>query len=296
MFRACALCALFSAAASAQLVPLAAPVSTSESRQTFVYKKTPQGELKTHVYLPPGWAAGQKRAAIVMFFGGGFVSGDPKQFHAKAIYLASRGMVAVTPEYRIKNVHRTTPDKCVEDTRSAIRWVRTNAAALGIDAQRLVGSGGSAGATTATLAALTTEFQPAGEDASISTRPNALVLYNPALAPHGTEGAAKFLSEWKVAKGDPPMVFFFGSADKFLDGSRAVAAASARLGNRVELYTAAGLGHGFFNDAATAKNGVPGWHDVVLYRTDLFLASLGYLEGPPTVVPKPSLALIKEPL
>jgi hypothetical protein len=68
------------------------------------------------------------------------------------------------------------------------------------------------------------------------------------------------------------------------------------MGNRAEIYTAPGVGHGFFNDATTAKNGVAGWHDVVLYQTDLFLSSLGYVIGKPTVKPNSSLSLTRDPL
>ncbi|HVW39058.1 MAG TPA: c-type cytochrome, partial [Pirellulales bacterium] len=36
--------------------------------KSFVYKKTPQGELEIVVHDPPGWAASDKRPAIVFFF------------------------------------------------------------------------------------------------------------------------------------------------------------------------------------------------------------------------------------
>jgi hypothetical protein len=36
-----------------------------------------------------------------------------------------------------------------------------------------------------------------------------------------------------------------------------------------------GVGHGFFNDSP--------WYERTLYRADKFLASLGYIKGPPTI-------------
>jgi acetyl esterase len=272
--------------AAAELIPARQPVETDGARRTYIFKNTPQGDLKVHVYLPDGWQPSQKRPAIVMFFGGGFTGGTPAQFHTKALYLASRGMVAFTPEYRVKTRHQTAPDKSIEDAKSAIRWTRMNAAALGIDPGRIVGSGGSAGGTCAALTALSDRFDPAGEDRSVSSQPNALVLYNPALAPPGTQSdkpGISVVTEWKVRKGDVPMIFFFGTEDQLAPGSRVVARQSAALGNRAEFYTAAGQKHGFFNDTTTAKNGSPGWHDATLYQTDLFLESLGYLKGQPTV-------------
>ena len=53
----------------------------------------------------------------------------------------------------------------------------------------------------------------------------------------------------------------------------------AAAGNRVEFYTAAGEKHGFFND----RGGTP-WHALTLQQTDVFLTSLGYLKGKPSVV------------
>ena len=60
---------------------------------TFIYKSTPQAELKMHVHFPPDWKPSDKRPAIVFFFGGGWNSGSVKQFESQANYLASRGMV-----------------------------------------------------------------------------------------------------------------------------------------------------------------------------------------------------------
>jgi dienelactone hydrolase len=285
--------------AQGELIPASKPVESSAGKRVYVFKTTPQGELKAQVYLPEGWQPGQKRPVIVMFFGGGFTGGSTEQFRTKAEYLAGRGMVAITPEYRVKSRHQTTPDKSIEDAKSAIRWVRMNAGALGIDPARVAGSGGSAGGTCAALAAWSSAFEAAGEDAAVSAKPDALVLYNPALAMPGgapSELPAALLASWKLVKSGPPLIQFFGTEDKWLVSGREVAMQSAQLGNRSELYTAQGLGHGFFNDARTAKNGTPGWHDVVLLRTDLFLTSLGYLSGKPTVKPDPALALTKEPL
>ena len=101
--------------AAAELIPAKQPVETDGARRTYVFKKTPQGDLKVNVYLPEGWQPGQKHPAILMFFGGGFTGGTPEQFRTKSIYLASRGMVALTPEYRVKTRHQTTPDKSIED-------------------------------------------------------------------------------------------------------------------------------------------------------------------------------------
>jgi acetyl esterase len=310
--------------ALAELKPAKEPVESAGSKRTYVFKSTPEGNLKVYVYLPQGWKAGQKRPVIVMFHGGGFTRGAPEQFWTKAAYLAGRGMVALTPQYRLRSRESANPvkspwplsepeptytdatiGKTIEDAKSAIRWVRTNAKELGIDPDRVAGSGGSAGGTCAALAALTNELEPGGEDLSVSSKPNVLVLYNPALSLPGARSESSSVSEmsgvlssWKVEKGAPPMILFFGTEDRLLTASREMARQSAMLGNRAELYTAAGQKHGFFNDSDNPADGTssPGWHQVVLYQTDLFLSSLGYLKGKPTVRPDPKLVLKREVL
>ena len=50
---------------------------------------------------------------------------------------------------------------------------------------------------------------------------------------------------------------------------------SMEVGHRAEIYLAEGVGHGIFNR--------PPWQDRTSYRVDEFLASLGYLDGKPTI-------------
>lgn len=169
------------AVSRAELKPIAGTVTPVGDTSVTVFKTTPQGELKIHLYFPKDWKSTDRRPGIVFFFGGGFVSGKPDQFTTTAEYFASRGMVAASSEYRIGNTHHTGPQKSVEDAKSAIRWLRLNAQSLGIDPGRVAAGGGSAGGTCAAFAAYNTTFEPEGEDTAISSIPDALALYNPAL-------------------------------------------------------------------------------------------------------------------
>src|SRR5262249_6892648 len=149
--------------------------------------KTQQAELEMHVHFPPDWKMGDKRAAIVFFFGGGWTNGRVEQFEPQAAYLAGRGMVAARADYRVKSRHNVTPDVCVEDAKSAVRWLLQNAAMLGVDPDRLVASGGSAGGHIAACTACP-GLDAAGEDTKISSRPNAMILFNPVLRFDGEDG------------------------------------------------------------------------------------------------------------
>lgn len=266
-----------------QATPEAASQAQAEPRiEEFVYKRTPQGELKMHVHLPEGWTAQDKRPAIVFFFGGGWRSGSVTQFLPQAQYLARRGMVAARADYRVKSRHGTAPDKCVEDGKSAVRWLRAHAAKLGIDPERIVASGGSAGghvaACTFTIPGLETE----GEDASISSKPNLLVLFNPVLncVPIGerfgmAEMAQKISPNHHLTKDIPPTIVFFGTKDRLNAGGKEFIEKAAALGFPAEMFMAPGQPHGFFNRSP--------WRERTIDLTDRFLARHGYVEGVPVV-------------
>ena len=263
--------------------------------QSMVFKKTPQGELKLHCYFPKDWKANDRRPGIVFWFGGGFVGGSPSQFYAKAEYLASRGLVCICAEYRVKNTHGTGLDKCAEDARSAMRWVKQHGTELGVDPARVIASGGSAGGTLSLLVALGDGPDATEDDTRISPRPCALVLFNPAqgdavMSRIGGEGEDHARVVRLIAplnepkKGLPPAIFFFGTADQLLIPSRTFCEKSIALGNRSELWTAAGMPHGFFNRQP--------WHDATLRKADEFLTGLGYLQGEPKIV-VPAAAILQ---
>jgi acetyl esterase/lipase len=260
-------------------------IKTEIASKTFDFKKTEQGTLQLHAFYPPDWKESDKRPTIVFFFGGGWKNGAWTQFQPQAGYFASRGMVAISAEYRIESKHKTTPDVAVEDARSAVRWVRANAKTLGGDPDKLVASGGSAGAHLAACTALIDGFD-AASDAKVSCKPNALVLFNPVLNLTNLKGrsiigaggmdVSKAISPTLfLDKKAPPAVIFFGTSDALFEHGKEYAAKAKELGVRAELYTAADQPHGFFNRTP--------WLEVTTRQADAFLKSLGYLKGEPTV-------------
>lgn len=272
------------AKAKAKAAPIRLTTAAVKSEER-VFKTTPQGELKLHLFFPPDWKPTDKRPSIVFFFGGGWKSGAYTQFVPQAEYFAARGLVAASADYRINSVHQTTPDKCVEDAKSAVRWMRAHAAELGLDPGRLIASGGSAGGHLAAATALLPGFDAAGEAGKVSCVPDALVLFNPALnltlidrEIPGSQAPdiRKEISPTLFLKaGAPPTIIFFGTADalkahgdEFLDKAGA-------LGLRCEQWTAAGQPHGFFNRSP--------WIEATARKADEFLASLGYLKGTPAL-------------
>jgi len=251
--------------------------------QERVFKSTPQGDLKLHIWSPQ--IEGKDRPCVVFFFGGGWTSGNYRQFARQSAYLASRGMVAASAEYRIRGTHKTTPDVCVEDAKSAIRWVRAHADQLGIDPAKVIAAGGSAGGHLAAATALVLDFDSETDDLSISAIPNALVLFNPVLNPSSNDREI-FSGDGKpIAKAispslflhekAPPAILFYGTVDNLSAHGAEYADKAKGLGLDVELWWGAEQQHGFFNESP--------WLEVTTERMDQYLIQLGYLSGEPTV-------------
>ena len=252
-----------------------------------VYKQAGNRELKLWVVNPADWQPSDTRAAIVFFHGGGWVGGNPAQFDNQSRYLASRGLVCIQVEYRLLHrASREPPLVCVQDAKSAMRWVRSHAAALGIDPKRIAAGGGSAGGHLAAFVGMVDGLDDPQDDRKISPRANALVLFNPALdnGPEGGAAAARFGDRYQefspahnISADDPPAIVFLGTKDRLIPVSVVERFQSkleqAGAGCEVRLYD--GQAHGFFNREPFQSR--------TLLETDKFLGSLGWLEGPPTL-------------
>ena len=265
-----------------------------EGGKRHVYKKVGTTELPLYVYSPENHPADAKAPAIVFFFGGGWSNGSPSQFEQQCKYLAARGMVAITVEYRVASRHAVHIEDCIEDAKSAMRWVRENSAKLDVDPDRIASSGGSAGGHLAACVALMDEFDAKTDNLKVSAKPNAMVLFNPAMALAAddrlSEKYLKRLRERKMRtkvdqqkisplslsnKKQPPCIIFFGTADDLLEGAQIFQKDSEKTGNSCKLITYEGQGHGFFNYGA--KGGK--YYDLTLAETDKFFVDLGWLKN-----------------
>ena len=270
-----------------------------EGAEKVVYKVVGDVKLHMHIFRPVKQKV--NAPAIVFFFGGGWKGGTPKQFEQQCRYLASRGMVAMTAEYRIRSLHDTLAKDCVEDGKSAVRWIRVNAKKLGVDPARIAAGGGSAGGHVAACAGVIKGLEAKGEDRKISSVPNAMVLFNPPcvlapvperkdfLNPENIAGLRarmgvplEQLSPWHhVRKGLPPTLVLHGEADptvKFWTSAAFVKKMKA-AGNDAKLAGYPEELHGFFNYGRRSNK----MFIATMRRTDEFLAELGWLQGQPSI-------------
>ena len=255
-----------------------------------VYKTV--GERKLHLYVtkPAGWKATDQRPAIVFYHGGGWVGGTPGQFTEHAKYLASRGMVAVQVEYRLLDRKKNDPPTiCVQDAKSAMRWVRGHAKELGIDPDRIASAGGSAGGHLAAFVGMVDGLDGPEDNLKISAKSNAMVLFNPVFdnGPKGWGHARvgdryrEFSPLHNASADDPPAIVFLGSADKLIPVQTAFdfQKAMEKAGQKCLVKIFEGQPHGFFN---FGRNGNQPYYETIL-ATDRFLTSLGWLSGEPTI-------------
>ncbi len=126
-------------------------VATPASLPTSViYNKAEGGDLALDLYKPSSTDSSSKlRPVVLVIHGGGWQKGDSSEFAALNRFLAGRGYVVAAMNYRLAPKYKFPA--AFEDVKHAIAYLKTHAASLGIDGDRLVLLGRSAGAQLAML-------------------------------------------------------------------------------------------------------------------------------------------------
>jgi acetyl esterase/lipase len=154
------------------------PPAGVELRERVAYGTAGRGgrELHLDLYAAPG----ERRPGVVFVHGGGWQNGQACQHIRNAAALAAHGYVSATIDYRLSDEsHWPAP---LEDVKAALRWMRANAIAIGMDPDRLAVAGDSAGGHLAAMAALTPgRFEGEGGNPETSSAVSAAVLWYPAV-------------------------------------------------------------------------------------------------------------------
>jgi acetyl esterase len=259
--------------------------------QVLSYRRVGAVSLEAHVFLPK--PPGDDRAAVLLFHGGAWRLGEPAWLFDRARGFAEAGLVAISVEYRLSN-DGLSPIDAVEDACAAFAWARERATVFGIDPKRVAGYGVSAGGHLVAAAATLPSLR--GRPVGSLERPNALVLFSPALDMARNE----YFTELMAGKGEPalyspaefvdsrlpPTLILQGEEDTIVlaRDARAFCATAEKAGARCEVQVYPGVGHlltrnlkvqyrDFDTDPAFGKD--------ARRREDAFLVSLGYLPRPP---------------
>ncbi len=290
--------AVLPAPAAAQVPVDSLDEPAGQKPREIVYKTIGDTRLILFNFAPEGLKPGDSRPAVVCIHGGGWAGGTPQLMFAHARYFATRGAVGFSVQYRLlgkdMNVGPTVMD-CIADCNSAVRYIRKHAAELGVDPQRIAVTGDSAGGHLAACLGTTAAFNDTAEDLTVSGMANAVMLFNPVAdltgrwkdrLPVGPDQAmlARAVSPvYQIAPDQPPALLMHGDHDTVVDPEQAIryAAAMWNAGNRCDFELIPGAKHAFvlpfyYTDKAVSV--------AAIVRADVFLNSLGWLEGEPTIV------------
>lgn len=212
-----------------------------EFRQGIPYGNGGGRPLLLDLYKPrqqPGTAPG-----LIFIHGGGWKTGSREDYRAYTIWFAQHGYVTATISYRLsKEAHFPA---AIEDAKCAVRWMRANAGNLGVDPEKIVVIGGSAGGHLAMMVGYTANdrvLEGTGGHEEVSSAVAAVVeLYGPYDLETAEGKSAKpvkdFLGQnayddapelWKQASpatylnaGDPPTLILHGTIDEIVPISQA---------------------------------------------------------------------------
>jgi acetyl esterase len=242
------------------------------SETKHVYYQTDTSCFSLHFFRDEKFSA--PLPCLVFFHGWGKIT-DPEQFYPQCRYLAGRGLLAVSAEYRVDDKNHF---EAVRNALRAMNWIAGHAGEMQIDPNKIAIAGGSGGGWTA--ACLTTVCTDLGLNASLleSGIPVLQVLFNPRLtSARGLDDTYSPLDH--LGKGQPPVLIMIGTEDRFLDQNQQYCRKTKEFGNACEIILYEGAGHAFFNY---------GHHDnryylQTLLEMDKFLIKQGLLKGEPTL-------------
>jgi acetyl esterase/lipase len=185
-------------------------------QQNVVYAIHDGVPLYGDLYLP---ASGGSHPAMMFIHGGAWFRGSKAGYGTTwGPYLAARGYVVFAIDYRLATPTQHTWPKVLLDCKAALQYLRGNAAALGVDPERIGVGGDSAGGELSSMLALTQDWPvfanryPDDTFASVSTKVKiAVPVY----------GVYDMMAWWKyttTARTDKPLEQLFGGTPHEIAG------------------------------------------------------------------------------
>ncbi|NME68731.1 alpha/beta hydrolase [Flammeovirga aprica] len=244
----------------------------------FIYKSTPNRDLALFVDYPSDWKKSDKRVAIIWYYGGAWSSGNILHFKPQAEYFTQRGIINIRVDYRVVQRDGISDGgfTSAQDAKTALRWVKRNAAMLGVDPDKIIVGGGSAGGHLALATQLKSVDDP-HDDLSVNTDVIGFILHNPYVVYLNEKSYIYNLDYSKLA----PVWVAYGLKDKAAYDDDPSQKRTERNGESfVKLlaeknkgsyaFIKENGGHGFCSSAAFLEEST--------HSTDQFLQSLGVLD------------------
>ena len=195
-----------------------------------VYKTVDSLKLKIDIFHTNQSFERENNTAIVFLHGGGWAYGTQIDFYTSCERYDRLVIVTFSVDYRLSIENGIVPHKTISpieslmDAKSAMRWVRQNAARLHVDGNKIVAAGQSAGGHLALATAMIDDYNEKSDDFGISCRPDAILLFSACV--NAVEGWCDSLlgdrrnKIWSISpshnmkKGLPPMIEFHGTDDE----------------------------------------------------------------------------------
>ena len=244
---------------------------TIESKKDIIYAKIGERALLLDAFYP------KKKnetlsPAIIIIHGGGWRTGNKNQHFALAQRLADLGYVCFLPEYRLST--EALFPAAVHDLKASIRWVRANAETYGVDTNKVVTLGFSAGGQLSALLGSTAhlpDFEGIEGNKNHSSKVNTVIDIDGILAfihPESGEGddskRVSAATNWfgfsktenpklweqgsaltHAGKNSPPTLFLNSSVDRMHAGREDYLAKLAPFHIYTEVYNFPNSPHGF---------------------------------------------------
>lgn len=250
----------------------------NETSEIKVYKTVDGITLNAHIFYPENHDKSKVKPAHLFFHGGGWAIGLPEWSYGACKNAIKGGRVAITFDYRLRNIHGTDVKASVSDALTAIAWVRENAKELGINLNKILVDGFSAGAHLALVSGMIENPEDFGVKSKYSSRPDAIILGS---CPYDIAGRdvyninydTRTISPLYLIKENlPPILAFHGEDDDMVEFSEFEKFKDAiqKTNNSFISRSYAGAGHFYFRGSSQKDS------DERRKLTEEFLLKNGY--------------------
>lgn len=243
-----------------------------------IYKKTYTHSLRALIFRNQTDRKDIKKPAFIFFHGGGWEIGEPEWGKDICNHFSTLGFVSISFEYRLEGKHNANVLDAIADVKTAIRWTRAHSNELGINPEKLVVYGFSAGGHLAACTAMIPGFDDPTYNHGLSCVPNVLILKSAPIIIFEDNyhfdklediSSVKDCSPIEHIRSNlPPTLVLHGSLDPFTPSwsVREFEKQMTHYGNRCDLHIFNGINHLDWDSV----------NNEVLEVIDNFLESLDY--------------------
>ena len=225
----------------------------NDASELKVYRVIDEITLNAHIFYPKDHDMNLVKPAHVFFNGGSWSFGLPEWSYEACKNAAEDGRVAIAFDYRLRHIHGTDIKASVSDALAAIAWVRENSEELGIDPNKILAEGFSAGAHLSMAAAMIENPEDFGVKSKYSSKPNAVIAMS---SPYNIAGRdvydikydTRIISPLYLIKENLPAILaFHAEEDDIVEFPEFEEFSSAmqKTNNRFTMQSYAGVGHFF---------------------------------------------------